>query len=112
MVDTNTVKQTEALRKLLIAFSNYADNLESLLDRLLQGHQHSSVLDFRASRPRDPNDLMGLSVKIDLNQLDDAWEEADLEESDRSDHSPMREICLGSNRYPLTVRTSKTSKLY
>jgi len=106
-VGDNTVKLTESLRKLLIAYSLYADGLESLLDRLSQGHQHSNVLDFRASRPKDPDDLMGFSVNFENDQLVDAWEQDDLEESDMSDHSPMREICLGINRYPLTVRTQR-----
>jgi len=104
VADTTSAKQTESLRKLVVAYSNYADGLESLLDRFLQGHQHSNVMDFRASRPKDPNDLMGFSIHIDNSQLDDAWIQDDFEESERSDHSPMREICLGSNRYPLTVR--------
>jgi len=100
--DTISVKQTESLKKVVIAYSNYADGLESLLDRLLQGHQHSNVLDFRASRPKDPDDLMGFSVNIDNRQLGDAWGEDNLEGSDRSYHSPIKEICIGN---ALTVRT-------
>ena len=51
-------KQVENFRKCTADIRHYADYLESLLDECLQYHPHGNI-DFRASRPPDPDELMG-----------------------------------------------------
>ena len=57
-------KQAENFRKCAADFRNYADHLESLLDECHQYHQRS--LDFRASRPPDPDLLLSQEDDSDI----------------------------------------------
>jgi len=84
-------KRAENLSALLHEFRKYADYLESLLE-YCQQRPHNNV-DFRASRPSDPDGLLGSSPDV----LDHDFDFPVMDDHDRNSDSGnelTREICL------------------
>lgn len=79
---TDPPKQTEAFHNLLIQYHAYSCKLESLLDHYIQTYSLPQSKDFRLEQPKDPDDLLGLSLS--LGELDK--EEDDIVESDDSEN--------------------------
>lgn len=72
---------SEAFRRLLLEYHQYSHLLESQLESYIQTLPLKDVTDFRAHRPKDPDDLMGLSLS--LENLDIAQEaEYEFDESE------------------------------
>jgi hypothetical protein len=69
-------KQTEAFHKLLIEYHAYACKLETLLDDYTRAYAPLHARDFRLERPRDPDDLLGLSLSLGEFHLDDEEDKA------------------------------------
>lgn len=75
-------KQTEAFNNLLIQYHGYSCKLEALLDHYIQTYNLPPSNDFRLERPKDPDDLLGLSLS--LGELDN--EEDNTVECDDSEN--------------------------
>lgn len=63
-------KQTEAFHRLLIEYHGYACKLEGLLDDCIRTYPALHGRDFRSERPKDPDDLLGLSLSFGEFHLD------------------------------------------
>ncbi|KIM40989.1 hypothetical protein M413DRAFT_157684 [Hebeloma cylindrosporum] len=81
-------RRTENLRVFAREYRKYADYLESLLEQCQQdNHQHRN-LDFRASRPSDPDGLLGHDLDFTSMGADE-FEEG----SSDSGSDPVKELC-------------------
>ncbi len=92
------------LRKLLVEYYRYAIHLETQLDQCPQNlHSRNN---FRASRPMDPVDLVGSSIRLENMDLEFALMDQEIaeEESDESD-DPTKEIRLPTQRLMVRIRT-------
>lgn len=68
-------KHIEAFHRLLIQYHLYSTKLEALLDNYVQTNPYLDSQDFRLERPKDPDDLLGLSLSLDEFHLHKEEEE-------------------------------------
>lgn len=78
-------KQAEAFHRLLIEYHGYAHKLEDLLDDCIRTYPALKGRDFRSERPKDPDDLLGLSMSLGECNL----EEDDNVEYDDDTENPI-----------------------
>jgi hypothetical protein len=64
-------KQTEAFHNLLIQYHAYSCKLEALIDHYIQTYSLPQSNGFRLERPKDPDDLLGLSLSLGEVQLEE-----------------------------------------
>ncbi|KIM41300.1 hypothetical protein M413DRAFT_445331 [Hebeloma cylindrosporum] len=88
-------KRAENLSAFVGEYRKYADYLESLLESCQQDYHPHHKVDFRASRPSDPDGLLGLSPDMLDHDFDYTVMGADDHDGGSDSGSdPTKEICL------------------
>jgi len=87
-------KRAENLSAFVAEYRKYADYIESLLDQCQQDYHPHRKVDFRASRPSDPDGLLGPSPDMLDHDFDFTVTGADDHDgSSDSGSDPTKEIC-------------------
>jgi hypothetical protein len=84
-------KQAENLRKCMADIRHYADYLESLLDECHQCRHRS--IDFRATRPPDPDVILGQEDDADFMLGGDDNDQGSDDGNDPS-HGTVMAVCI------------------
>jgi hypothetical protein len=88
-------KRAENLSAFVGEYRKYADYLESLLEQCQQDYHPHHKVDFRASRPSDPDGLLGLSPDMLDHDFDFTVMGADDHDGGSDSGSdPTKEICF------------------